>query len=160
MLDQPLTQTCACPCGDSQFVVRSKPFARFFCHCTICQSLYQQPYADATVLRGRDVTLPEKHGFQFRKYRSPPAVNRGICPSCNSPIIALLGLGPFFRLAFTASRNYSDQSVLPAPGAHIFYERRVADISDAVPKYSGYWRSEFAVWALTLSALAHGSRDA
>ncbi len=160
MSNEALSHTCTCPCGTSQFVVTAKPLARFLCHCAICQSVYQQPYADVTVFWARDVVLPEDHTVQFKKYRLPPAVNRGTCSSCKSPVVGFMHIAPFVRLAFVPSRNYPDQAALPDAGAHIFYHRRVADIGDALPKYSGYWRSELAVTLLLMSAMFHRSASA
>lgn len=99
------------------------------------------------MLWARDVALPDGHNILFKKYRAPPALSRGTCQSCGSPIVAFMGFGPT-RLAFTASRNYSNPSILPEPAIHIFYHRRVNDAADNLPKYSGYLRSEAATIAL------------
>ena len=63
---------------------------------------------------------------------------------------------PFVRLAFVPIDNYPDQVVLPPPKMHIFYHRRVADVSDALPKYSGQWRSQLAATPLIISVMFHG----
>lgn len=156
MPNKTFSQTCACPCGASRFVVTARPRARFLCHCTICQSVYRKPYADATALWAGEVALPEGHTIQFKKYRLPPALSRGTCSACGAPVVGFLRLAPFVRLAFVPSANYPDQSVLPDPGIHMFYNRRVADINDAIPKHSGYWRSQWAATTLVMSALFHG----
>jgi hypothetical protein len=51
--------------------------------------------------------------------------------------------------------NFPDQSRLPEPGFHIYYRRRVADIEDDLPKYSGYWKSEWVAAKRVVSALLH-----
>jgi hypothetical protein len=48
----------------------------------------------------------------------------------------------------------------PAPDAHIFYDRRVADITDTVPKVSGYWASEAHVTRSLLGGLFGRKRAA
>jgi hypothetical protein len=48
---------------------------------------------------------------------------------------------------------------LPAPDCHIFYDRRVADIADSIPKLGGYWASEVHV-ARTVFAGLLGRRRA
>ena len=56
-------------------------------------------------------------------------------------------------LAFVPSQNFPKPSELPAPDAHIFYDRRVADVADPIPKVSGYWASEARVTRSILAAL-------
>jgi len=144
MVDSAITQNCSCPCGKSKFQVLNRPSLRFFCHCSICQRLYKQPFADVTTLNQNDIILPPDHGIQFKKYRSIVGIDRGTCVECSKPVIALAGSGTK-GLAFIAAGNYSNMEVLPDPKLHVFYDRRVADVADDLPKYKGYIRSQFAV---------------
>ena len=141
-------QTCSCHCGQSTFEITSSPFARFLCHCTICQSVYRAPFADVTVLWAKNVSLTGDHKVQFKKHRRPPAVSRGTCASCNLPVVGFLTVAPLVRLALIPSRNYPESYALPPVMQHIFYHSRTADVSDHLPKHSGYWRSEWAVTKL------------
>ena len=60
---------------------------------------------------------------------------------------------PAWRLRFVPSQNFPRPAELPAPDRHIFYDRRVADIADSIPKVSGYWASEaYVTWSI-LAAL-------
>jgi hypothetical protein len=63
-------------------------------------------------------------------------------------------------LAFVPSQNFPLPVELPAPDAHIFYDRRVADMADAVPKVSGYWASEAHVTRSLLAGLFGWKRAA
>jgi hypothetical protein len=136
---------CTCACGATRFEVTGNPLTRFYCHCRICQSVYGQPFADVTVWWGTGVTLPRNHPVQFRRYRPPPALRRGICSDCGQPAVGFLSVLPFVALAFVPTRNFVDQSTLPPAAAHIFYHRRVRDVADDLPKHCGYWVSELAV---------------
>jgi len=140
-----ITQRCACACGASGTHIHGASVARFLCHCTICQSLYKEPWADVMVFRANAITLPESHKLAFRRYRSLPALNRGVCTACGSPVIALTPGPSAIGLAFVPSRTFENPSELPPPTQHIFYDSRIADVDDPLPKISGYWRSEFAV---------------
>jgi hypothetical protein len=71
---------------------------------------------------------------------------------CGSPVASFLGRGPV-ALAFVPSQNFPRPAELPAPDSHIFYDRRVADIADSIPKVSGYWASEARVTWSILAAL-------
>jgi hypothetical protein len=140
-----INQRCVCACGASGTHVDGALIARFLCHCTICQSLYQQPWADVVVLRAGAITISEPHRLAFRRYRSLPALNRGVCTACGSPVVAVTPGPSVFGLAFVPSRTFENPDELPPAAQHIFYDRRIADVSDPLPKVSGYWRSEFAV---------------
>jgi len=148
-----LNQPCTCNCGHSRFAINSKPIIRFFCHCTICQTVYRKPYADVTALWARDVLLPASNDINFRKYKYPPALDRGTCQSCGLSVVGFLRLAPFVKIAFIPSANIANQDLLPASSAHIFYHRRTGDIEDTLPKYSGYWSSELAVSKFIFSAI-------
>ena len=63
---------------------------------------------------------------------------------CGSPVASFLGRAPV-ALAFVPSQNFPRPAELPAPDRHIFYDRRVADIADSIPKVGGYWASEARV---------------
>ena len=69
------------------------------------------------------------------------------------------GLAPL-TLAFVPSQNFPRPPELPAPDRHIFYDRRVADIANSVPKLSGYWASEAYVTRSILADLFGRTRAA
>lgn len=151
MAGEKLSLVCTCACNATRFEVVGNPLARFYCHCRICQSLYRQPFADVTAWWGNGVTLPRSHNVRFKRYRPPPALRRGTCFACGQPAVGLVAVLPFVKLAFIPAMNFSDQSVLPAAAAHIFYHRRVRDVADDLPKHTGYWASELAVARLILN---------
>lgn len=147
---------CACRCGAAQARVRGRVLARFLCHCTICQELYQSPYADVVALQVSAWELAREDQVRFRTYRPPPALSRGTCITCGGPVLGLLDKVPGVTLAFVPTRAFADPSTLPAPRMHLFYHRRVRDIDDDLPKHAGYVRSELAVSRALLGALARG----
>jgi hypothetical protein len=154
-----MNQDCACLCGASRFTVSGNPIGRFFCHCTICQTAYAKPFADVTYFWADSVALPDDLRIQFRRRRAPPAMRRGRCAKCGNPVVNLLGRGPI-ALAFVPSQNFPRPAELPAPDRHIFYNQRVADIADSVPKLGGYWASEAYVTRSILAGLFGRTRAA
>ena len=140
-----MQQACSCRCGASRFMVSGEPIGRFFCHCTICQAFNSRPFADVAAFFARAVTMPQDSAVAFRRYRPPPAVDRGSCPTCGGPVVAFMALGPLKFFAFVPSQNFERPSELPESSLHIFYDRRVAEVTDTLPKVSGYWSSETAV---------------
>jgi hypothetical protein len=154
-----MNQECACLCGAARFTVAGGPIGRFLCHCTICQRLYQKPFADVSYFWAESVSLPANQPVEFRRHRAPPAIRRGICAKCGNPVVGLLGIAPL-TIAFVPSQNFSRPAELPAPDRHIFYDRRVADIADSVPKLGGYWPSEAYVTRSILASLFGRTRAA
>jgi hypothetical protein len=124
---------------------------RFLCHCTICQDVYKQPYSDVTVFHARAIALAENSALNYKRLRPPPAIDRGLCPACGSPVVAFMAFGPMKIFGFVPTRNLERPAELPNASLHIFYHRRVADIADAIPKVSGYWPSELAVTRMALA---------
>ena len=60
---------------------------------------------------------------------------------------------PFFGLAFVPSANFPAGTRLPEPSVHVFYEKRIADIDDAIHKVSGFWPSQWGVTRRFISGL-------
>ena len=150
----PFAQTdCSCPCGNSRIAVSGSPVVRFICHCTICQTVYRKPFADIVAVKANQIATPIDPSVQVKKYKSPPALNRGVCSSCSNPVVAFLPLTPFFGLAFVPSANFPSGTQLPQPSVHVFYEKRVADVGDAIHKVSGFWPSQWGVTSRFVSGL-------
>jgi hypothetical protein len=104
MPEQAMSHTCSCSCGASKVQVAAPPLLRFICHCTICQAVFKRPCADVMVYWAGDVSLQENHAIQFKKYRLPPAVHRGLCSACDSPMLGILRLAPFVSRRFCQNR--------------------------------------------------------
>jgi hypothetical protein len=139
-----LKQSGGCECQKSRFAIDAKPLARAFCHCTICQQFNDAPYSDVVVVKGSGVTMDDAHKIEFKSYASPPIVKRGKCSECGKPAIEFFRIPPFPQYAIIPSAAFSDTAALPNPQMHIFYDRRVADINDPLPKHSGYFPSQLA----------------
>ena len=124
----------SCDCGTCAFEARKIPTARFICHCTICQAFTGKPFSDVTVLRARDVVLKNAHRIEFKKYRRlPPNLNRGRCANCGKPIVETAPAGPF-KMLFIPSSTFASPHLLPPVQMHIFYNRRLQDARDDLPK--------------------------
>ena len=79
---------------------------------------------------------------------------------CSNPVLNWLGRAPGLMLAFVPSQNFPRPAELPRPDRHIFYNRRVADVADSIPKLSGYWASEAHVTGSILASLFGRKRAA
>ena len=142
-----------CSCGEVKFNVSGKPILRAFCHCTICQAYNNAPYADITLFRSSDVVMPQKRSVEFNSYKFPPIVQRGKCVSCGKAAVEYLNVFPMPKIIIVPSHNIDDKAFVPDASFHVFYDKRVSDIQDELPKYNGYLKSELAFGHKLISSL-------
>jgi len=135
---------------------REIPRVRFRCHCTICQAFTGNAYSDVIILPASRATIRNEPAIAYKKYKKfrfpPPNLNRGRCKICGFPFIETWSLGPFNVLLFIRTASCERRDILPAISADLFYERRVADIEDGLPKHTGYFDSQRALARMILRA--------
>jgi hypothetical protein len=136
------TNIAQCSCGKNQFTLTKKPLLRAICHCEICQKFNQAPFGDIVIFSKRDVLLPENHSVAFKTYTTPPMVQRGKCTACQQPAIELMEMPMTPALIMIPAANISNKDLIPEVSFHSFYHRRIKDVNDAIPKYSGYLKSQ------------------
>jgi hypothetical protein len=133
-----------CTCGSFSFKTHKVPATRFVCHCLLCQAFTGKAFSDVCVMLSHQITLNGTENLTHKKYRLPPNIDRARCDKCGDPAMETMGFRPL-QLVFIPSPNFANAQRLPPPSMHIFYNRRVADAVDSLPKYEYYWPSELAV---------------
>jgi len=131
-----------CPCGKNQFTLHKKPLLRVICHCQICQQFNAAPFADILIFNSTDVDIPDNHKVIYKTWTKPPMVQRGKCSACDKPAIELLNMPMAPALTIIPVSNIVDKSLIPEVSFHSFYHRRVNDVNDNTPKYSGFIKSQ------------------
>ena len=149
---------CQCACGKTQFRLHGSPLIRAYCHCTICQQFSGAAFADISVFRPRDVEMPPAGQVEFRTYRPPPAVQRGNCVDCGKPALEMMNIVALPKMILVPTNNIAERGSLPEASLHVFYNSRVADADDDLPKYSGYWRSQFVFCRKLIAAMVRSNR--
>lgn len=127
---------CTCSCGKARLVIAGSLLGRVRCHCTICQSVNQAPFADSIILMAKSVPLDRVQHVRFETLKEPPAAQRAFCRSCGCFLMGQMAYLPFLSLAFVPAARYPEGTPLPDPAMHVFYESRLADADDDLPKYS------------------------
>ena len=145
------TERAQCDCGQVSLDISGPPLFRIVCHCSICRAYNEAPYADLLVYRARDVSLPEPGLVRARAWRPPPNVRRGTCTRCGKPALERFRAPPLPSLTMFSSANL--QGALPPVAAHMFYDSRIADVDDGLPRHSGYWPSQWAFLKLVFAGL-------
>lgn len=131
-----------CACGSVALRMTDRPLFRMYCHCTICQRFNDANFADILVFSSASVVPPEAGSVKFETYRPPPNVQRGKCTSCNQAAIELFETPLFPKLTMVPAGMFDTGAALPPAVAHVFYDKRVQDAKDDLPKYKGYLLSQ------------------
>lgn len=148
-----LETNAGCTCGHVTFNLLGQSVFRAFCHCTICQKFNNAAYADVSVFRLKDVVKPPAEAVEFSAHTFPPILQRGKCKKCGSAAIEYLQIPAAPKLILVPTRNIIDQSMISKPAMHIFYDRKIADVEDDLPKHSGYLKSQLAFTSKLIASL-------
>ena len=118
-----------CYCGQVHVEVEGEPVFNAYCHCESCRKWHAAPMAalaawpeDAVKIHG-EVTVSDKND----------ACLRTSCARCGGNVLTTKpGLG--WKVVYPLTLSGSDFSY--APAMHIFYDERVMDFNDSLPKFS------------------------
>jgi len=121
-----------CSCGKAGVTVLAAPSARFRCHCTICQRVYADNFSDVLVFRRGQLKLIDETQVNWTRTKKVTPLTRALCVHCDAPVMAhFYGL-----LAFMPKRALADE-LAPDVSMDIYYDTRVKELLDDVPKSSG-----------------------
>ncbi|AXI47634.1 hypothetical protein C1J03_17455 [Sulfitobacter sp. SK012] len=144
--------TAACECGLCRVELSRLPTKRLFCHCTICQEVYGQPYADVSITDARTIHPSNTRPITFRKHKKSLALDSGTCMECKRPVLGLFKLFPGVKLAFLPRYTLGKMADEIMPCMHIHYQSRIKDSIDTIPKFEGELRSTIACLGPFVSA--------
>ncbi len=130
-----------CTCGAVAFET-APPLMRAICHCSICKAYHNKDFADFTVFLARGFSQTKLGHVTYKAHKQPPLLKRGRCDGCAAPILEKLFIPGMPRLMLIPSRWIAQQDALPDPSLHMFYDLRVADHDDGLPKANGYLPSQ------------------
>ncbi|MDA4845161.1 GFA family protein [Hoeflea poritis] len=146
----------SCNCTEVSFRTSGRPIFRAVCHCSICQEFNAAEYADILTFRARDIDLNSPGTVAYKSYKKPPLLRRGRCNTCGTPVIEKLNIPLFPKLILVPVGRFAEQDLLPARDFHIFYDCRVKDVPDNLPKASGYLQSQTKFAAFLMRRLLRG----
>jgi hypothetical protein len=133
----------SCHCKAVQYEVRANPVDSKICHCKVCQKLHGAPMQWAAIFH--------KHDIQFtagmdhvRFFNSEINSHERVLPckvSCALCGTLVADEGRRMWLAFPSLFDFGIPPKVPEafmPTCHIFYDMRVIDMNDGLPKWSGH----------------------
>lgn len=147
-----LGQHAQCQCSTVSVRVTGRPLLRGYCHCTTCQKYTGQDYSDVSVFRASDVTLNDESSIDFKVYQKPKLVQRGRCNSCQRATVEKISVPLLPDLIILATDMLPAELTLE-PSMHIFYHRRVREVTDNVPRYEGFAKSQWVFMSALIKSL-------
>jgi len=130
------TYTVHCNCHSVELTLTGDPKVRAICHCIDCRELLDGPFYPVAVWSGENalITQGEEHVGIYQHPRLQ--MKKYFCRHCGEVLFntnsAALRVVPQWLIA----KNHHNR--LPrelTASAHIFYEQRIVDVSDKLPKH-------------------------
>jgi hypothetical protein len=125
----------SCDCGAVQLRLNGEPRVRGFCHCEDCRGLLDIPYHSVTAWEGESCEVV-RGSDQLLSYQHPTKrMKRYFCAHCGETLFNTNAAGWRVVSQLLIRKNYGDE--LPAgleSRSHFFYDRRIVDIDDDLPK--------------------------
>lgn len=125
-----------CTCGNVKVTLGNKPIVHANCHCDDCRELLNLPYHSVTAWDRSDVEI-ERGAEQLAVYQHPRlAMQKHYCSECGDVMFNTNIMD--WRVVSQLLIARCNDGGLPeelASDKHFFYEQRVVDIDDDLPKY-------------------------
>ena len=124
-----------CDCGAIEMQMTGAPKVHAFCHCEECRALLDIPYHSITAWDADNVRIlsGEEHAVTY-KYPTLE-MTRVFCKHCGETMYNTNAMG--WRLVSQLLISKCNNGKLPEAfqsNAHFFYDRRIVDIDDSLPK--------------------------
>lgn len=125
----------SCDCGSVRLKLNGEPRVRGFCHCEDCRDLLKIPYHSVTAWEG-DSCQVNAGEVSVAEYQHPTKrMKRYFCSNCGETLFNTNAMGWRVVSQLLIRKNHGGE--LPpglVPTMHFFYDRRIVDIDDALPK--------------------------
>ena len=125
----------SCDCGAVEFQCEGPPKVRGFCHCEDCRNFLKVPYHSVDAWTSDKVTVT-KGEDQIAEYQHPQkGMKRFFCKHCGETVFNSNAMDWRIVSQLLVRRQHAGE--LPddlASQSHFYYDRRIVDIDDDLPK--------------------------
>ena len=125
-----------CQCGAVQVTLRKNPIVHATCHCRDCRDLLDIPFHEVTAWIKDDVVIVQGEK-ELSVYKHPTLeMTRCFCGHCGETVFNtnVMDWRVVSQLLISKCNNNEIPQSLKSD-KHFFYEQRVVDIQDELPKY-------------------------
>ena len=126
-----------CTCGKVEISMQGTPKVRGFCHCEDCRELLNVPYHSVNAWEQDKVTT-KKGGEYIREFKHPNLkMKKYYCSECGDIIYNSNAMDWRVFSQLIIGKYYGGN--LPKElhsESHFFYDRRIIDVDDDLPKHS------------------------
>lgn len=129
----------SCFCGAVKLRVAASPppLAVSICHCSTCRKLTGSPMLANLMLPAKALDVPDDAALVSQA--TSKYVTRHRCAACYSPTFARLGKDKVVVPLALFDAPHPETWV---PQQHIYYDQRVLDVNDGLPKFRAHFGSE------------------
>lgn len=124
-----------CDCGAVSVEMTGDPKVHAFCHCEDCRELLQVPYHSVLAWDGDQIRINKGEAVAFEFQHPHKRMKRIHCTQCGDVLYNTNAMG--WKIVSQLMYRKSNDGYLPQAmqsNAHFFYDRRVVDVDDALPK--------------------------
>ncbi|MBW9259467.1 MAG: GFA family protein [Candidatus Thiodiazotropha sp. (ex. Lucinisca nassula)] len=124
-----------CDCGRVALSMSGEPRVHAFCHCEDCRNLLDVPYHSIVAWDASQVSISFGED-QVTEYKCPTLeMTRVFCNHCGEMLYNTNAMGWKLVSQLLISKCYDGElSKELHSNAHYFYDRRIVDIDDRIPK--------------------------
>lgn len=131
-----MTYKIHCKCGSVEVLLSNKPIVHAFCHCADCRELLDIPYHSVTAWKEENVSI-DKGQDAITVFQHPTLkMQKHFCKHCGEVLFNTNSMN--WRVVSQLLIAKCNENELPeelASNRHFFYEQRVTNINDKLPKY-------------------------
>ncbi|ANJ66569.1 hypothetical protein A9404_03505 [Halothiobacillus diazotrophicus] len=124
-----------CDCGAVKMEMTGMPNVQAYCHCEDCRMLLDVPYHSITAWDRDQVVIKAGEDMLVEYKRPDREMTRVFCRLCGETLYNTNVMG--WRLVSQLLIRKCNEFVVPEelrPTAHFYYNERVMNIDDALPK--------------------------
>ena len=126
-----------CDCGAVELEMIGTPIVHAYCHCEDCRDLLDVPYHSVTAWDSENINFISgaEHTIE---YKHPTLeMTRVFCKRCGETVYNTNAMG--WKLVSQLLIRKCNNGELPdelRSNAHFYYDRRIIDIDDHIPKHT------------------------
>lgn len=124
-----------CDCNAVEVTMTGSPKVHAFCHCEDCRELLQVPYHSVLAWEPNQVEVIKGQNDTIEFQHPTKRMTRVFCKNCGDILYNTNAMG--WKLISQLLFRRCNNDELPSSyqsNAHFFYDRRIIDIEDSLPK--------------------------